>query len=68
MENSLIEYKLLLENLRARLNVLNTSIFLLENNITQKNEKTNKYINQINKEINRIRDLIIDVPESFLDE
>ncbi len=68
MENSLIEYKLLLENLRARLNVLNTSIFLLENNITQKNEKTYKYINQINKEIDRIRNLIIDVPESFLDE
>ena len=68
MEESLMEYRLLLENLRARLNVLNTSIFLLENNITQKNEKTYKYINQINKEIDRIRKLIIDVPESFLND
>jgi hypothetical protein len=57
------EYKILLENLRSRLNVLNTSIFLLEENIPDSNAVSNKYIKKINSEIKRIREMIIDFPE-----
>ncbi|HHJ52284.1 MAG TPA: hypothetical protein ENJ89_03745 [Caldithrix abyssi] len=63
-----MEYQLLLENLRSRLNVLNTSIFLLENNIDLLDEKTHKYISQINKELERIRKLINEVPQQLLDD
>ncbi len=68
MEKPLMEYQLLLENLRSRLNVLNTSIFLLENNIDLLDEKTHKYISQINKELERIRKLINEVPQQLLDD
>lgn len=63
-KESVQEYKDLLENLRSRLNVLNTSIFLLEENIPNTNFRTNKYIKQINREIKRIRDLILDYPDA----
>ncbi len=59
---------MLLENLRSRLNVLNTSIFLLENNLDLVDSKTHKYITQINKELERIRRLINEVPEHLFDE
>lgn len=62
------EYKDLLENLRARLNVLNTSIFLLEENIPNSNFRTTKYIKQINREIKRIREMIIENPDSDLNK
>ncbi len=68
MDSNLVEYKLLLENLRTRLNVLNTSIFLLENNLNQTDDKTYKYLKQINKELEKIRRLIIDVPEDLLND
>lgn len=67
-QESLQEYKALLENLRSRLNVLNTSIFLLEENIPDSNVVTNKYINQINREIKRIREMILENPDSDLDK
>ena len=63
-QESLQEYKELLENLRSRLNVLNTSIFLLEENIPNSNFRTNKYIKQINREIKRIRDMILEYPDT----
>jgi len=61
--NAVGEYKLLLEHLRTRLNVLNTSIFLLEDNLEAKNTKTYKYLKRINTELKRIRELIIEFPE-----
>jgi len=67
-QESLQEYKALLENLRSRLNVMNTSIFLLEENIPDSNVVTNKYINQINREIKRIREMILENPDSDLDK
>lgn len=56
-------YKDLLENLRSRLNVLNTSIFLLEENMPDSGFRTNKYLKQINREIFRIREMLIELPE-----
>lgn len=58
------EYKDLLENLRSRLNVLNTSIFLLEDNMPDSSFRTNKYLKQINREITRIREMLIEIPEN----
>lgn len=58
------EYKELLENLRGRLSVLNTSIFLLEENMPESSFRTSKYLKQINREIARIREMLIDMPEN----
>jgi hypothetical protein len=63
--NTINDYENLLENLRTRLNVLNTSIFLLEDNMGDKNNKTDKYLKQINSELKRIRELVIDFPEEY---
>ena len=57
------EYKEVLENLRTRLSVLNTSIFLLEENLSDPDYKTNKYIRKINNELQRIREMIIELPD-----
>jgi len=61
--NTISDYESLLENLRTRLNVLNTSIFLLEDNIGDKTRKADKYLKRINSELKRIRELIVDFPE-----
>ena len=61
--NSAGEYEHLLENLRTRLNVLNTSIFLLEDNLAEKSGKTDKYLKRINTELKRIRKLILNFPD-----
>ncbi len=62
------EYKDLLENLRGRLSVLNTSIFLLEENMPGSSFRTNKYLKQINREISRIREMLMDLPENKSNE
>lgn len=62
------EYKELLENLRARFNVLNTSVFLLQENLNGTSFSRNKYIRQINREIKRIRKLMLEYPESGLND
>lgn len=63
MFNTVIEYEHLLENLRLRLHVLNTSVFLLENNLHDTDKKTNAYLKRINGELEKIRQLIIYGPE-----
>ena len=63
-QGSAQDYKNILEDLRTRLNVLNTSIFLLEENLTDPDYKTHKYFRRINKELKRIREMIIDIPEN----
>ena len=65
MENLIKDYEMLLENLRTRLSILNTSVFLLEENLDAKNMKTNEYIDRINAELERIRELIINVPQGL---
>lgn len=56
------QYLKLLELLRARLNVLNASVFLLEDNLADSDYKTSCYIKRINAELERIRTLIIESP------
>ncbi len=65
MSDIIIRYEELLENLRTRLSVLNTSIFLLEENLPIHDKKTNEYLERINRELERIRQLIIDIPETI---
>jgi hypothetical protein len=36
----------------------------LEENLTDPDYKTNKYFQRINKELKRIREMIIDIPEN----
>jgi hypothetical protein len=67
-KDSLAEYEHLLELLRARLNVLNASIFLLEDNLNNVDNKTHEYIKKINAELERIRQLIIKVPKYIQSE
>jgi hypothetical protein len=56
------EYLKLMELLRARLNVLNASVFLLEDNLANSDYKTSCYIKRINSELERIRTLISTSP------
>jgi hypothetical protein len=66
MFSSINEYEQLLESLRLRLHVLNTSIFLLEDklNIQESDLKTADYIKRINLELIKIRGLILTGEES----
>lgn len=65
MEDIIQGYEDLLENLRTRLSILNTSVFLLEETLETDRAKTAEYINKINLELERIRNLIIHVPETL---
>jgi len=65
MSDIITRYEELLENLRTRLSVLNTSVFLLEETLEISDEKTNEYLHKINSELERIRQLIINVPEKI---
>jgi signal transduction histidine kinase len=58
-------YEHMLEVLRTRLNVLNTSVFLLEDNLSEQDKKTSHYIAKINAELDRIRHLINQAPEQY---
>ncbi len=52
------EYNLFIEELRIRLNILGTSIFLLSESTNSDDPKQNKYLNKINSEMAKIRTLI----------
>ncbi len=65
MSQDVLRYEELLELLRTRLSVLNTSVFLLEENLNIEDPKTNEYLEKINDELERIRKIIIEVPEKF---
>lgn len=61
-----VDFEQFMENLRTRLNVLNTSVFLLEDNLkTNSGNKTLQYIQKINLELQRIRNLINQTPEQY---
>ena len=57
------EYSSLVEELRIRLNIINTSVFLLEDNSNKTNPKQNKYLNKIKAEMDKIRILIASHPK-----
>lgn len=63
-----IERQNLLEILRTRLNVLNTSVFLLAEKLNDSDLKTSEYLKKINIEMERIRKLITEVPVGQRDE
>ncbi len=65
MSQANLRYEELLELLRTRLSVLNTSVFLLEENLDINDPKTNEYLEKINKELERIRRIIIEIPENI---
>lgn len=61
-ELSLEDYKKLVEVLRIRINVLNASVFLLEEKINIKDSGTSNYLEKINNELEIIRKLILPYP------
>ncbi len=56
------EYSSLIEELRIRLNIVSTSVFLLEDNSNATNHKQNKYLNKIKVEMEKIRILMTNHP------
>ena len=63
-----LEERHLLEILRTRMNVLNTSVFLLTEKISGSDKKTNEYIRKINSELEHIRSIITKFPEQDREE
>ena len=63
-----LEEKSLIEALRTRMNVLNTSVFLLSEKIHSTDKKTNAYIKKINEELEHIRSIITKFPEPDREE
>ncbi len=60
----LLEYDVLIEELRTRLNVLSTSLFLLHESSKDDNPKMKRYLDNINREMEKIRQLISKYPKS----
>jgi len=60
---TLEDYQKLVEKLRVRVNVLNASIFLLEEKLDSDVSMTN-YISRINFELEQIRKMIVPYPLS----
>jgi signal transduction histidine kinase len=58
------EYNVMIEELRTRLNVLSTSLFLLHESTTTENPKARRYLNSVNQEMERIRNIISKYPKS----
>lgn len=52
------EYNLLIEELRKRLNIIGTSVFLLKDINDEKDPKQSRYLDKINSEMEKIRCLI----------
>ena len=61
-ELSIEDYQKLVENLRIRINVLNASIFLLEDKLDSIDANTVSYLEKINSELENIRKMILPYP------
>ncbi len=57
------DYQKLIEDLRVRLNVLNASVFLLEERLPPRDREMENYLNKINSELEVIRRMIITTPK-----
>jgi hypothetical protein len=64
MDRLLLEYDILIEELRTRLNVLSTSLFLLHESSKDDNPKMKRYLDNISREMEKIRQLISKYPKS----
>ncbi len=60
----LIEYDSMIEELRKRLNVLSTSLFLLDETSKPTDPKLNRYLKNINREMEKIRQIISNYPKN----
>ena len=58
------EYDSMIEELRTRLNVLSTSLFLLHESTSSENPKAKRYLNSVNQEMERIRNIISKYPKN----
>jgi signal transduction histidine kinase len=58
------EYNLMIEELRTRLNVLSTSLFLLHESTHTEDPKAKRYLNSVNQEMERIRNIISKYPKN----
>lgn len=58
------EYNVMIEELRTRLNVLSTSLFLLHETTSTENPKARRYLNSVNQEMERIRNIISKYPKN----
>ena len=63
-EDILNEYNVMIEELRTRLNVLSTSLFLLHESTSTEDPKTKRYLNSVNQEMERIRNIISKYPKN----
>ena len=60
------DYNSLVEELRVRLNILSTSIFLLRDSFHGDNSPNqNRYFDKINSEMNKIKNLISNNPKEI---
>jgi len=57
-----IEHVDFVEELRKRLNILSTSVFLLNDQADKDNPKQDKYLKKINAEVDKIKLLISNYP------
>lgn len=55
----------MIEELRTRLNVLSTSLFLLHESTKLEDPKLKRYLKNVNEEMERIRQLISNYPKNF---
>ena len=60
----LVEYDSMIEELRKRLNVLSTSLFLLDETSKPKDPKLQRYLKNINREMEKIRQIISIYPKN----
>lgn len=63
-QDLLIEYDAMIEELRKRLNVLSTSIFLLHESTKPEDPKLKRYLTNINREMEKIRQIISHYPKN----
>jgi signal transduction histidine kinase len=63
-EEIIREYDRMIEELRTRLNVLSTSLFLLHESSNTDDPKAKRYLNSVNQEMERIRNIISQYPKN----
>lgn len=63
-DDLLLEYDSMIEELRKRLNVLSTSLFLLDESSKPNDPKLQRYIKNINREMEKIRQIISTYPKN----
>lgn len=64
-EEIIREYNSMIEELRTRLNVLSTSLFLLHESTEVDDPKMKRYLNSVNQEMERIRMIISRYPKAI---